>query len=151
MINGPNISAPLYLEAGESLTLCLGSCAIFCVPNLPLRHLQITHLLMTLLVTLFLHIIQKTEIFNGLSVTTLFKWPTLMWHNCRIFLEIVASFGSTIGWRKFSLYVDPDNPFFSNKWIRSLKRDLFWMYWFFYWFSSFWLLFQMISVEAFLW
>ena len=148
MINGPNISTPLYLEGGESVTLCLGSCAIFCVPNLPLRHLQITHLLMTLLVTLFLHIIQKTELFNGLSVTTLFKWPTLMWHNCRNFLEIVASFGSTIGWRRFSLYADSDNSFFSNKWIRSVKRALFDI---FYCFSSFWLLFHMISVEPFWW
>ena len=72
----------------------------------PLKLLQITHLLTALLVTLFPHIIQKPEFPNWLSVTPLPEWPTLMWHYSRIFLEMMASFGSIIGWRRFSLYVD---------------------------------------------
>ena len=37
MINGSNIFTPQYVKGGESVNICLGSSAIFCVPNLPLE------------------------------------------------------------------------------------------------------------------
>ena len=131
MINGPNISTPQYVKWGESVTLRLGHSAIFCVPNLPLKLLHMTLLLKTLLVTLFPHIMQKPKLLNWLGVTPLSECPTLMWHHFRIFLEMMASFGSTIVWRRFSLYVDRFSlpptliiPSSDNKWIQSVKRAL---------------------------
>ena len=105
LLNGPNMSTLQYVKWSKSVTLCLGSSDIFCVPNLPLRHLQITHLLMTLLVALFPHVIQKLEFLNWLSVIPLPEWPTLMWHQSKTFLGMMASFRSTIGWKRFSFYV----------------------------------------------
>ena len=60
-----------YVKGDESVTLCPESSAIFCIVNLPLRLLQSTHLLMTLLVTLLLHINRKPEFLNCLLSETL--------------------------------------------------------------------------------
>ena len=102
MISGAEFYESEWINNSSSWKFC----PLFYVPNLPPKTSADYTLLMTFLMILFPHIIQKPGFLNWWSVTPLPEYPTLMWHHSRIFLETMKSYGSTIRWRRFSLYVD---------------------------------------------